>query len=271
MTFFLHIILISFSLLSTAYAQSNPLPDGVVATGNKQIRKAWLIDPTTRYNHGVIGDSIEAGGLQVEMDNGKVYAYRLPVDSVFEDRYPRLADLDNDGKDEIYLVRSYLDSGAALSIFEASDSGLTLQAQTSAIGTSHRWLNPVGAGDFSVPGKTEIAVILMPHLYGTLVTYRYDGKNIVETFRGGRYSNHKIGSRNIAKSAVIDINNDGIDEILIPGIDHYSLNIISLKDDKITELQSFHYESIIESDLAINGMSVRFQLSSGEWINESLQ
>ncbi len=271
MALYRHLLWISISLLSTAYAQSIPLPDGEVATGNKQIRKVWLIEPTTRYNHGVIGDAIEAGGLQVEMDSGVIHTYQLPMDSVFEDRYPRLADLDDDGMDEIYLVRSYLDSGAALSIFEASDSGLTLQAQTSAIGTSHRWLNPVGAGDLSVPGQTEIAVILMPHLYGTLVTYRYDGRKIVETFRGGRYSNHKIGSRNIGKSAVIDINNDGIDEIIIPAIDHYSLNIISLKNHKITELQTFHYESIIESDLSIKEMHVHFQLSNGEWVKESLR
>jgi hypothetical protein len=38
----------------------------------------------------------------------------LPEDSAFEDRQPRLADLDGDGRDEIVLVRSRRSKPASL-------------------------------------------------------------------------------------------------------------------------------------------------------------
>ncbi len=37
------------------------LPDGHVATGTRDIARAWLAEPTTRYDHGILGDKIEAG------------------------------------------------------------------------------------------------------------------------------------------------------------------------------------------------------------------
>lgn len=40
------------------------VPDGEVSKAGPFT--AWLIDPTTRYNHGVLGDAIEAGGFVVE-------------------------------------------------------------------------------------------------------------------------------------------------------------------------------------------------------------
>jgi hypothetical protein len=39
------------------------LPDGEITHGQKDIASAWLIHPTERYGHGVLGDAIEAAGL----------------------------------------------------------------------------------------------------------------------------------------------------------------------------------------------------------------
>ena len=77
-----------------------------------------ITGPTGRYGHGVIGDAIEASGLGVMDDRGVLLDLQLPADSVFEDRYPRFADPDGDGIDEILLVRSYLDLGAALAVIK---------------------------------------------------------------------------------------------------------------------------------------------------------
>ena len=101
----------------------NALPDAVVVEGNNNIAKAWLIEPTRRYAHGVLGDEIEAAGLQVVLSTGQEFIFRLNDDSVFEDRYPRLADLDGDGFDEIIVVHSYLDRGAALAVLEVEEQG----------------------------------------------------------------------------------------------------------------------------------------------------
>ena len=84
------------------------LPDGRVATGTHDIARAWLADPTERYDHGILGDTIESGRLMIEMRDGKRHTVRLKNNAVFEDLGRALADLDGDGHDEIIVVKSYL-------------------------------------------------------------------------------------------------------------------------------------------------------------------
>ncbi len=92
------------------------LPDGRVAIGTRDIARAWLAEPTTRYDHGILGDKIEAGALVIETRDGKRQTVRLKDDAVFEDLEPRLADLDRDGHDEIVVVKSSLKRGSSLAV-----------------------------------------------------------------------------------------------------------------------------------------------------------
>ena len=82
----------------------------------RDIARAWLAEPTTRYDHGILGDKIEAGALVIESRDGKRQTVRLKDDAVFEDLEPRLADLDGDGHDEIVVVKSYLKRGSSLAV-----------------------------------------------------------------------------------------------------------------------------------------------------------
>ena len=61
------------------------LPDGRVAIGTHDIARAWLAEPVTRYDHGILGDKIEAGSLVIETRDGKQQTVRLKNDAVFED------------------------------------------------------------------------------------------------------------------------------------------------------------------------------------------
>lgn len=83
-----------------------PLPDTEIIVSGPF--KAWLIEPTTRYNHAVLGDAIEAGGFLVERGRKRL-VFTLPPDAVFEDRRVRLADLDGDGIPEAIVVKAYLE------------------------------------------------------------------------------------------------------------------------------------------------------------------
>ena len=96
------------------------LPDLRVAKGRGLVAEAWLADPTRRYQHFVLGSDYEAGSLVVKLTNGRLLKLKLGEDAVFEDRQPRLADLDGDGIDEINLVKSYLARGAALAFAATS-------------------------------------------------------------------------------------------------------------------------------------------------------
>lgn len=192
------------------------IPHAAIVPGARDIKAAWLAGPTARYEHGVLGDAIEAAALKVETGAGEILSYQLPDDAVFEDLMPRLADLDGDGRDEIVVVRSAAGSGAAVVVFGIRDDVLALIAESPAIGRSRRWLNPVGAGDFDGDGHKEIAVVQTPHLGGVLILYRVVEPRLVEFAREPGYSTHAIGSTILGMAAVLDLDGDGADEILLP-------------------------------------------------------
>jgi hypothetical protein len=189
---------------------------------------AYLIYPTKRYDHAVLGDAVEAGGFVIERD-GQRLIYSLPDDSVFEDRRVRLADLDGDGQPEAIIVRSYQDRGAAIAVYRILTDRIEQLAESPAIGTRHRWLNPAGIADFTGSGEITIAAVITPHLSGSLRLYRLAGRKLEETARIDGYTNHIIGSRDLDLGLLSDVDGDGVPEIVLPSIDRRSLAAISFK------------------------------------------
>lgn len=233
---------------------TDALPDGRPAVGTNDIAQVWLIAPTDRYDHGVLGDAIEAGGLRALLRDGTSADLLLDTDSVFEDLRPRLADLDGDGRDEIIVVRSYLDAGAALSVFGARDGQLRLLAETSPIGQANRWLNPVGAGDFNGDGRQEFAYVETPHIGGILRIVALEGGRLVEKGVRRGVSNHAIGSRALQLSAVLDFDGDGADDILIPTQGRKSLSIISFAGGTFRELASIAAPDSLNADFVVGDL-----------------
>ena len=208
-------------------APSDIIPQARVVKGSRDIRAAWFASPTGRYGHAVLGDDIEAAALKVETALGQFLAYQLTDDSVFEDLTPRIADIDGDGRDEVIAVRSYGDSGAAVALFGLREGRLVRLAESNSIGLPYRWLNPIGAGDFDGDGDPEVAVIRTPHIGGILILYRWQDDRLAETARMFGFSTHAIGSTVLGMSAVLDLDGDGADEILLPDRDRTTLKAIS--------------------------------------------
>lgn len=206
---------------------SDIIPHARIVQGARDIRAAWFASPTERYGHGVLGDRIEAAALKVETASGEILSHELTADSVFEDLTPRLADIDGDGRDEIIAVRSYADRGAAVALFGIRDGQLIRLAESDPVGLPYRWLNPVGAGDFDGDGTSEIAVIQTPHIGGILILYRWQGERLAETFRRFGFSTHAMGSTVLGMSALLDLDGDGGDEILVPDQGRTGLKAIS--------------------------------------------
>lgn len=145
--------------------------------------------PTTRYDHGVLGDAVEWGALALTLSDGRTLRVILPESSVFEDIAPRLADVDGDGGAEVVTVESSLTRGARLAIWD--ETGLV--AATPHIGRAHRWLAPVGVADLDGDGAVELAYVDRPHLAKTLRIWRFrDGALVPVAARPG-FSNHRIG------------------------------------------------------------------------------
>lgn len=203
------------------------LPDTHVGHGSNDIVDAWLAEPTERYRHGVLGDYIEAGALRVRTRSGTVLTYRLMGSSVFEDLYPRVHDIDNDGHDEVILIHSRQYAGSSVMALGIRNGALVPIAESEPIGEPNRWLNPVGVADVDGDGRLELLVVLTPHVGGTLVAYRMDPSGFRMTHKIGGVSNHAIGSRAMRLGAFIDVNADGLREVIVPSADRTVLRAIS--------------------------------------------
>lgn len=150
-------------------------------------------DPTRRYAHGILGDAVEWGSLEMRLDDGRTARIVLPPERVFEDVAPRLADLDGDGAPEVIAVETDIARGARLSVY--GPGGLI--ATTPYIGRTHRWLAPVGAADLDGDGRVEIAYIDRPHLAKVLRVWRFENGRLTHVADLGRLTNHRIGERDI--------------------------------------------------------------------------
>jgi len=154
----------------------------------QEITSARFGGPTRAYDHGVLGDSIEYTRLILRAD-GKRVIIEAGDGYVFEDLAPRLADLDRDGRPEVIVVRTDMQRGASLAIYNAAG----LITQTPPIGQRNRWLAPVGVGDFDGNGRVEIAYVETPHLGKVLRVFSYLNRTLLEVAAIGGLSNHRIG------------------------------------------------------------------------------
>lgn len=194
------------------------LPDGHVALASTgEIAKAWFIQPTKRYRHAILGDDIEAGGLKVELRNGKTVELSLPQNRVFEDRKPRLVDLDGDGKSEIITLLSSSSGGAAIAVYGLKADKLAMIDQTPFIGLSNRWRNVAGVADYNGDGALEIAEVVTPHIGGTLRFWSWKNKKLHPAGAARSFSNHALGAYEQRLSATADFNGDGRPDLAVPG------------------------------------------------------
>ena len=196
------------------------IPDGRAGRGQATIAEAWLIQPTDRYDHGVLGDGIEAGALRVVTRDNRFAIHRLTDGSVFEGTKPLVGDVDSDGRDEVLVVNSNHQGGSALHIYRLVNSAdgrvsLSLMAEGPRIGQKNRWMNPVAIGDFNLDGQPEIAVVETPHLGGTLIIYRMQNGRLREVTRMGGFSNHALGSAQTGMHLVRDLTGDIRPDLII--------------------------------------------------------
>ncbi|KIN71736.1 FG-GAP repeat domain-containing protein [Sulfitobacter guttiformis] len=175
-------------LTSFALPLSGAGDDGTIVS-------ARYTEPTTRYAHGILGDAIEHGALELELAGAASRrVLRLPMTRVFEDTEPRVVDVDGDGRAEVVVVEAHQDQGARLAIYNASG----LVAATPYIGTRNRWLAPVAVADMDGDGAVEIAYVDRPHLAKILRVWRYENGQLAEIAALEGVTNHRIGERDIA-------------------------------------------------------------------------
>lgn len=155
----------------------------------QEITGATYTDPTTRYDHGVLGDEVEWGALRLDLSDGRQLTMTLPESQVFEDTAPRLADVNGDGAPEVIVVEASLRLGARLAVWGPEGR----LAATPYMGRPHRWLAPVGVADLDGDGMPEIAYIDRPHLLRLLRVWRFEDNKLVHVADAPNLTNHRIG------------------------------------------------------------------------------
>lgn len=214
-------------VLALRLGATTPLPmQSVVA--------AELILPTDRYDHAVLGDAMEWGGLRLTVDacppcadrRLQVLELRLPENRVFEDVEARVVDVTGDGLAEVVVVETDIARGASLAVYDGFGRKL---AATPFIGHRNRWLAPAGVGDFDGDGAPEVAYVDRPHLLRELVFLRYRDGALQEVARVPGVTNHRIGDASITGGVRVC---DGKAEVIAASADWSRMIAVSLTGRK---------------------------------------
>ncbi len=221
-------------LLLKAVASAALLALVAPAVGAETIIDARYAAPVDRYGHFALGRPHEYARLTVTTTTGRRLVLQLPEEDVFEDLQPRLVRLAAGEPEEILAIVSRRDSGSRLALIRLSDDGLAISAQSAAIGTPMRWLNPVGVADLDGDGRAEIAAVITPHIGGPLKVYRRNGAELIEIAALDGFSNHVYGSVELALSAPMVI--AGRMRLVVPDATRRHLRIIALESGRLIEI-----------------------------------
>ena len=154
---------------------------------------------SSRYDHGVLGDAVEATQvLWLERHGLDVLReLRLPAPHVFEDIAPRPVLLPGAQPGHgLLTVRSGPDGGqlALLTADPARARGLRLAAVGDTVGGYHRWLAPTTDG-------RHLAAVHTPHIGGVLHVYQPEGERLMRRRLHADVSTHRIGTREVDLAA----------------------------------------------------------------------
>ncbi len=208
----------------------NSLPDARILQ-DEHGRLLLLSGPTEKYDHGVLGDSMEAASI-TRMDDplsGDVSAVvQMPDGLVIEGLAPIWADLNGDGEREIIVTVSNTQQGAQILVF--SEDGQQIAAGPT-IGQGYRWRHQIAVAPFGPKGEIELVDVLTPHLGGMVEFYQWQGDQLKVVTQVTGYTSHVIGTRNLDMAAAGDFDGDGRLELLLPNQTRTELSAIRRTPD----------------------------------------
>lgn len=202
--------------------------------GAESVTAAGYADPVDRYGHFALGRPHEYGRLVASTQARRRLEFALPQDEVFEDLEPRLIKLAAGAPQEVLAIASHRERGSRIVVIGAKSGRLEVSAESPAIGTPNRWLNPVGVADLDGDGLAEIAAVITPHIGGTLKIYRRAGRHLVEIAALEGFSNHAYGSSELRLSLPIAVG--GEPRLLVPDATRLRLRVIALRSGRLVEV-----------------------------------
>lgn len=213
-------------------------------------RLLLLTDPTDRYPHGVLGDSIEAGGfalIQTDPEIKVLAHFLIPEPQVVEGIMPLWTDWNGDGNREVLLTLSGAEQGAQLVLF--SEAGVRLAAGP-AMGQANRWRHQIAIAPFGPNGEMELTAVRAPNVENTVEFYRWQGGALHLVAELPGYTSHVSGSRNLDMALAGDFNGDGRIELLLPTPDLAQLGGIQRTGDGTAAVYHLDIGGELASNLA---------------------
>jgi hypothetical protein len=225
------------------------LPDARILVDERD-RLLLLTDPTRRYDHGVLGDDLEAAGVTlIETQPTLRVASQIQITqpTVIEGIAPIWSDINADGMREIILTRSTPTQGAQIVVF--NEIGEEIAAGPS-IGRGYRWRNQLALAPFSPNGGLELVDVLTPHLTGVVEFYQLHADRLEITAGVPGYTSHVIGTRNLDMALAGDFDGDGNVEVLLPDQSLTELGAIRRAGDGAAVVWSVPLDGIMTTNLA---------------------
>lgn len=208
------------------------MPGTGLATGDKQIRQAWLAEATGRLGSWALGGPAP-GTLEVLDKRRSRHRLALGMGEAFADFTPRIADLERSGEDQIIIVKADVAQGTTLAVAGLGPDGLKILAESPLEGMASSWLNPAGVADFDGDGLPDIALVRDPDGSGTLELWHYAGRQLTRTLALSGFSNHWSGAAVQNMATVVDIDDDGAADLALPSSDRRTIRVVSLKAGEI--------------------------------------
>ncbi len=211
--------------LSASYATA--LPDGrAVTAGDVSV---VLADPTDRYRHGVLGDVVEAGAIEIRSVADGSLAARVELEGdVVEGRSALLGDADGDGVAEVLVTQSEDRAGARLVLYDLDGEFV---GESSSVGRGNRWRSQIAIAPVGPAGEIEIIDVHTPHLGRTIEWFRLEGDELVRVAQRDGFTNHVLGSRNLDLAIVADPDGDGRLEVVVPTSDRRALGVVARTEE----------------------------------------
>lgn len=178
---------------------------------------AILSDPTNRYEHGALGDDLEAGSislLEPHADGPEVVGEVRPESGgVFEGLAPLW--FEAGGEELLAVTESAANVGSRISAYRPDGS---LAAAGPFVGEPMRWRHLLAAGPFGPGGEVEVAAVRTPHRPdGAVEFYGLENRELEITASGPAYPSHTLYSRNLDAVLAGDLDGAGSWELLLPG------------------------------------------------------
>ena len=217
---------------------------------DKEGRILVLVNPSTRYKHGILGDYTEATGMVIleTFPEFKIISeISISSPKVIEGLFPIWTNLNEDNNKEIVVTLSDSKVGAQIVVFNEQGK---IVAEAEPIGLGNRWSHQLAAASFGPNGETEIAAILTPHIGGVVEYYQMHGSKLIKVAQLPGFSTHRIGSRNLDMAIAGNFDKHLGDELIVPDQSFKTINILKRKGERVEVLWSQKIGGSLSSNIS---------------------